>query len=122
MIGPTAGVSGTELIGFGLGGAAVLKMAWDWWANRRLAAAQAAATEADASGKTGLIGALEDRIRANEERQNAQEARIRELVTRLDEEINLRHQAQEENLRLRLRVTELEFAIRQLGGNVPTSA
>lgn len=99
-----------------------MSMAWSYWANRRVRNAQAMATEADATGKTGLIEALEARIKAGEDRQNAQDVRIAELVKRLEEEITLRHQAQEDNLKLRLRVTELEFAIRQLGGTVPGSA
>ena len=116
------GSNGAEYVGYALGGAAVLKMAWDWWTGRRLASAQASAQESDATGKTGLIEALEARIAASEARQNSQDSRIQELEGRIAKEIDLRLAGAEENHKLRLRVTELEFAIRQLGGVVPVGA
>jgi len=113
---------GAEYAGYVLGGAGLLSMAWSYWSNRRVSNAQASATEADASGKVGLIEALEARIAAGEKRQNEQAEQIASLFKRIDEEIVLRHAAQEENLKLRMRVTELEHAIRQLGGVVPVAA
>jgi hypothetical protein len=123
VIGPGPSSSGfSDYAGYAVGGVSLIVMFWQWLGNRRVANAQAMATEADATGKTGLIDALEARIKAGEDRQNAQDVRIGDLVKRLEEEITLRHQAQEENLKLRLRVTELEFAIRQLGGTVPNAS
>lgn len=100
--------------GYALGGAALLSMAWTYWINRRVNNAQASALESDATGKVGLIEALEARIQASESRQNAQDLRIADLEGRIAKEIDLRLSMAEENHKLRLRVTELEFEIKQL--------
>lgn len=110
-----------QWMGYGLAGGGLLAMAWSYWANRRLREAQAGAAEADATGKTSLIEALEARIKASEERQNAQDGRIAELEKRIAVEVDLRLKSQEENHKLRLRISELEFAIRQMGGTIPPS-
>ena len=105
---------GASAVGYVLGGAGLLSMAWQYWTNRRVSSAQAAALESDATGKVGLIDALEARIQASESRQNAQDLRIADLEGRIAKEIDLRLSMAEENHKLRLRVTELEFEIRQL--------
>lgn len=110
------------ILGYGLGAGGLLSMAWSYWANRRVSNAQASATEADASGKTHLIEALEARIAASESRQNSQDTRIQELEGRIAVEIDLRLKSAVENHQLRLRVAELEYAIRQMGGVVPVGA
>ena len=107
---------------YALGGGGLLSMVWSYWANRRVSNAQAGAAEADATGKTGLIEALEARIAASESRQNSQDTRIQELEGRIAVEIDLRLKSAVENHALRLRVAELEYAIRQLGGTVPVGA
>lgn len=103
-----------SVVGYALGGAGLLSMAWQYWMNRRVNSAQAAALESDATGKVGLIDALEARILASESRQNAQDLRIADLEGRIAKEIDLRLSMAEENHKLRLRVTELEFEIKQL--------
>ena len=108
-----------SMLGYALGGGGLLSLAWSYWVNRRVNNAQAAALESDATGKVGLIEALEARVLASESRQNAQDTRIADLEGRIAKEIDLRLTGAEENHKLRLRVTELEFAIRQLGGTVP---
>jgi hypothetical protein len=90
-----------------------------WYKDRGKEAAETQAVISDATGKTNLIEALEARILASETRQTSQDTRIAELETRIAKEIDLRLVAQEENHALRLRVSELEFAIRTLGGTVP---
>lgn len=112
----------TDYAGYALASAGLLSMAWSYWTTRRLRNAQALAAESDATGKTGLIEALEARIAASEARQSAQDTRIQELEGRIAVEIDLRLKGAEENHKLRLRVTELEFAIRQMGGVVPVGA
>jgi hypothetical protein len=111
-------------VGLAIGGGsvvgAVIMQVVNWFLNRKQSDAQSDAVIADYSAKTSLIEALEARIAASEARQNAQEGRVKELEERVTMEIDLRLKSQEENHRLRLRVTELEFAIRQLGGAVPT--
>lgn len=112
----------TDTAGYVLGGGGLLSMAWAYWSNRRIRNAQAGAVEADASGKVALIEALEARVAASEARQNAQDTRIRELEGRIAVEIDLRLASQQENHLLRMRVTELEFAIKQMGGTVPVAS
>lgn len=107
----------------GMAGTGVLGMltmgAFTWFQTRRQTNAQTDAVIADATGKTTLIEALEARIAAGESRQNAQDNRIADLENRIGIEVDLRLKSQEENHILRLRVTQLEFAIKQLGGAVP---
>lgn len=102
----------------GVAGAVIIALV-NWFINRKTTDAQAEAVVADATGKTELIEALAARIKAQEERQNEQETQLRELRRQIDEEITLRRQSQEESFKLRLRVTELEAVIRQMGGVVP---
>lgn len=109
----------SSTLGYALGGGGLLAMAWSYWANRRVSSAQAAALESDATGKVGLIDALEARIQASESRQNAQDLRIADLEGRIAKEIDLRLSMAEENHKLRLRVTELEYEIKQLRLVVP---
>ena len=106
-------------IAYGIGGGGLLSMAWSYWVNRRVSSAQASALESDATGKVGLIDALEARIQASESRQNAQDLRIADLEGRIAKEIDLRLSMAEENHKLRLRVTELEYEIKQLRAVVP---
>ena len=103
-----------SMIGYGIGGAGLLSMAWSYWANRRVNNAQAAALESDASGKVGIIEALQAGMLANNIRGNAQDIRIADLEGRIAKEIDLRLAMAEENHKLRLRVTELEYEIKQL--------
>lgn len=67
-------------------------------------------TETDAN--VDLVRGLAERVKALEESQTR-------LTTRLDEEIKLRMQAQEDAHRLRLRVLTLEAAMRQIGAVIP---
>jgi hypothetical protein len=109
-------------IGYGVGGGLLGMLAmgiFNWFANRRKDQAQTEAAISDATGKTSLIEALEARVAASESRQNAQDSRIAELETRIAQEVDLRLKAQEENHLLRLRINELEFAIRKMGGEIP---
>ena len=92
---------------------------FNWFSNRRKDQAQTEAVISDATGKTSLIEALEARVAASEARQNSQDSRIAELETRIAAEVDLRLRAQEENHSLRLRISELEFAIRKMGGEIP---
>ena len=114
------------VLGGGLGLGAVVTMLVSWFLNRRQSNAQANATEADASGKVGLIEALEARIAANESRQNAQDIRIQDLEGRIAVEIDLRLKGAVENHTLKMRMTEMENFIRELkriivamGGTAP---
>lgn len=102
----------------GLAGAVILATV-QWFFNRKTTDAQADAVVADATGKTDLIEALAARIKASEERQSEMDAQLLELRRQIDEEIRMRRQSQEESFKLRLRVTELESVIRQMGGVVP---
>lgn len=67
-------------------------------------------TETDAN--VGLISGLSDRI------QRLEAAQV-EMTDRLEKEISLRMQAQEEAHRLRLRVMSLESAMRSIGAVIP---
>lgn len=106
------------VVGTGLGAAAVTQL-FNWFLNRRRDNAQTDAVIADATGKVGLIEALEARVLASENRQTAQDLRIKDLEDRITLEIDLRLKAQVENHSLRLRVTELEYVIRQAGLAMP---
>ena len=103
-----------SMIGYGVVGGSLLSMAFTYWINRRVNNAQAAALESDASGKVGIIEALQAGMLANNIRGNAQDIRIADLETRIAKEIDLRLSMAEENHALRMRVTELEFEIKQL--------
>ena len=107
------------LIGGGSVAGAVVMQVLNWFLNRKTSDAQSDAVIADYSAKTGLIEALESRVAASEARQNAQDGRIKELEDRISIEIDLRLKATVENHSLRLRISELEFAIKQLGGTIP---
>ena len=106
------------VVGTGVAAAAITQIL-NWFFNRRRENAQTEAVIADATGKTGLIEALEARVLASENRQTQQDGRIKELEDRIALEIDLRLKSQEENHKLRLRVTELEYAIRQAGLSIP---
>lgn len=67
-------------------------------------------TETDAN--VALVGGLTERIQALEVAQSA-------MTERLEKEISLRMQAQEEAHRLRLRVMSLESAMRSIGAVIP---
>lgn len=67
-------------------------------------------TETDAN--VALVGGLTERIQALEVAQGA-------MTERLEKEIALRMQAQEEAHRLRLRVMSLESAMRSIGAVIP---
>lgn len=110
---------GYGLIAAGSVAGAVIIAVINWFLNRKTTDAQAEAVVADATGKTDLIEALAARIKAQEERQNEQETQIQDLRRQIDEEIKMRRVSQEESFKLRLRVTELESVIRQMGGVVP---
>lgn len=99
--------------------AAIITQLINWFLNRKRDNAQTEAVIADATGKTGLIEALEARVLASETRQTAQDGRIKELEDRIAIEIDLRLKSQEDNHKLRLRVTELEYAIRQANLTIP---
>lgn len=105
-------------VGGGVGGMLLLRL-FDYFKNKRQDDAQTNAVIADAAGKTSLIEALEQRIANSEARQNSQDQRIAELEKRITEEITLRLKAQEENHLLRLRITQLEFALKNLGATIP---
>ena len=92
---------------------------FDFFKDKRQDDAQTNAVIADATGKTNLIEALEARVGASEARQNAQDGRIKELEDRVSMEIDLRLKGQVENHQLRLRIIDLEYAIKQLGGPIP---
>lgn len=109
----SVGMAGTGVLGM------IAMGAFNWFQTRRQNNAQTEAVIADATGKTTLIEALEARIAASEARQNSQDSRIADLESRIAIEVDLRLKSQEENHTLRLRVTQLEFAIKQMGGAVP---
>lgn len=67
-------------------------------------------TETDAN--VALVSGLTERIQALEVAQSA-------MTERLEKEITLRMQAQEEAHRLRLRVMSLESAMRSIGAVIP---
>jgi ammonia channel protein AmtB len=115
-LGILTGAGGGGLLGM------ILMGIFNWYTNRGKDKAQTDAVIADATGKTTLIDVLEARIAASEARQTAQDGRIAELENRIAQEVDLRLKAQEENHTLRLRVLELEYAIKQMKDSAIHSA
>jgi hypothetical protein len=113
MIEPETGVAGF------LGMSWLVRELVGYFRNKKVVDAQAEEKIASAEGKTGLIEALEQRIAASEARQKQQDLRISGLEERIAKEIDLRLAAQIENGKLKMRVAELEYAIKQIGGAVP---
>lgn len=91
------------------------------WAVRELWAAirerRVKRTETDANIE--LIEALRAGLDRQGQRISAMEAAHSRIATRLDEEIKLRMEAQEEAHRLKLRVQTLESEMRRLGVVIP---
>lgn len=89
----------------GLSAAWVIREVWGAFRERKKNRTE---TDANIDLLTGLV----ERVKMLESSQST-------LTTRLDEEIRLRMQAQEDAHRLRLRVLTLESAMRQIGAVIP---
>lgn len=92
------------LAGSAIAGGIVIKTL-DWWLGRRVNRADENLSVTQANSESALIQSLHDRIASLEARQA-------QLEHRLTEEIQMRLQAQEEVMRMRLRIMQLEAALR----------
>lgn len=100
--------------GGAVAGAIVLKTI-DWFYSRRKER-----TETDANVE--LLNQLRQQVAGMADRMQTMEASHDAFRARLEDEIKLRMQAQEESHRLRLRVQTLEAAMRSIGAVIPPEA
>ncbi len=100
-----------SVAGSAIAGAIVMKVV-DWWLSRRRATASDDLVIAKANAEIVLMEVLKTRIEHLETRQA-------DLERRIVEEIKGRLRAMEESSRLRLRVLQLEVALRSHGIDIP---
>lgn len=111
MIGPESGAAPW----WATGGLFALWLARELWGALR----ERRKTRTETDANIDLLNQQREGLRALADRVAAMEGEQASLRTRLEEEIRLRMQAQEEAHRLRLRVQTLENAMRQVGAVIP---
>jgi len=88
---------------------------WGSFLNRKKDEAQRDAITTEATAKTGIIEAFERRASLSDDRQAKLEARINDMEVRLSAEHSSTMSLREENSNLRIRIRQLEAALRQAG-------